>query len=242
MLHILLGDSADAASLLEAAKTGRSLKWIVPKTAHAGDRALFHVPVHGFAARGVVGSEPQQLTLPLKSRRYRISRWRASVRDLTILSAFVPLAFVRQNHPSWKWPTYPRNYTTVDGKIEARLEHLLSGYQVSILPFTEGAASSALVTNYERNPVARQQCIAHYGNACYACGFSFGETYGETADGYIHVHHLKAISKRGGEHAVDPVKDLRPICPNCHAVVHLQTPPLSILQLKRMLKAARMPD
>ena len=35
---------------------------------------------------------------------------------------------------------------------------------------------------------------AHYGATCFACGFSFGEVYGETADGFIHVHHLKAIA------------------------------------------------
>jgi predicted HNH restriction endonuclease len=91
------------------------------------------------------------------------------------------------------------------------------------------------VTVYERNPLARQQCIAHYGCTCFTCGFSFGEVYGEIADGYIHVHHLKAVARRGGEYVIDPIRDLRPICPNCHAVAHLRNPPLSIAELKRML-------
>jgi hypothetical protein len=236
MIHILAGNAAgDVDSILEAAKSGKSLPWIVPKKAHATDRALFHLPGRGFAARGVIGSEPR----PLRNRQGRYS---AVVREIKLLSSAVPLAFVRKNHPAWEWPTYPRSYATIDGALETRLEEVLDGYQGSFAePLTEGRARSVSVTMYERNPLARQQCIAHYGTNCYACGFSFGETYGETAEGYIHVHHLKNISGRGGEHAVDPVKDLRPICPNCHTVVHLQTPPLSIIELKRMLKRDIVP-
>ncbi len=38
--------------------------------------------------------------------------------------------------------------------------------------------------------------------------------------GFIHVHHLKPQSSRGGEYEIDPVLDLVPVCPNCHAVMH----------------------
>lgn len=102
----------------------------------------------------------------------------------------------------------------------------------------EGAAKEVLVTVYERNPLARQRCIARYGATCYACGFSFRETYGETAEGFIHVHHLNAVAG-AGERNVNPIKNLRPICPICHAVIHLQNPPLSITELKLMLKQGR---
>ena len=70
-------------------------------------------------------------------------------------------------------------------------------------------------------------------------GTELGEAYDETADGYIQVHHLETVSQRGGKYEVDPIKHLRPICPNCHAVVHLQDPPLGIPALKRMLKGAQ---
>ena len=42
----------------------------------------------------------------------------------------------------------------------------------------EGASKSVVVNPYERNPVARRRCLEHYGNACFACGMSFRETYG----------------------------------------------------------------
>jgi len=239
MIHILAGDAAgDVASVLEAAKTGKSLRWIVPEKAHATDRALFCPPGLGFVARAVIGSKPRPRRVDWSKR----SRYRAIVREITPLVSTVPLAFIRKNHPSWKWPTYPRSYTTISGKIEDRLEALLGTYQTSFAePLTEGARKLASVTIYERNPIARQRCIDHYGTACHACGFSFGGIYGETAEGYIHVHHLEAVSSKEGKRAVDPIKDLRPICPNCHAVIHLQSPPLSILELKRMLKAMARP-
>ena len=38
--------------------------------------------------------------------------------------------------------------------------------------------------------------------------------------GFIHVHHLRPLSEIRGEYMVDPVADLCPVCPNCHAVIH----------------------
>jgi 5-methylcytosine-specific restriction protein A len=96
-------------------------------------------------------------------------------------------------------------------------EEVLDGYQASFAePLTERAAKASQSRSNERSEIARQQCITHHGTDCRACGFSFSESYGETANGYIHVHHLKNIASRGGKHAVAPVKDLRRICPNCH--------------------------
>jgi hypothetical protein len=232
MIHVLAGATDDVEAVLKAAKNGKPVAWRVPKNSHANDPALFYLPGYGFAARGVIATEP---------REYELGRYGANVRDVVLLASIVPLAFIHKNHPSWKWLNAKmKSYTTIDGTIEARLEDLLSEYQSSFAePLSEGTSKAVLVTVYERNPLARQQCIAHYGTDCHACGFSFGKTYGETVDGYIHVHHLRAVSNRGGQYVVDPIKDLRPICPNCHAVVHLQTPPLSIMELKRKLKAAR---
>lgn len=90
----------------------------------------------------------------------------------------------------------------------------------NITTLPEGAAFRKLVNAYERNPLARQICIKKYGANCYVCGFSFGVTYGEAAEGLIHVHHILQLSDVGRGYKVDPVADLRPVCPNCHAVIH----------------------
>ena len=85
----------------------------------------------------------------------------------------------------------------------------------------EGAVRSIVVNAYERNPEARRRCIEAHGTCCCICGFDFGEVYGVVAEGYIHVHHLRPLSEIKEEYVVDPVNDLRPVCPNCHAVLHL---------------------
>lgn len=104
--------------------------------------------------------------------------------------------------------------------------------------YPEGATKRVVVDAYERNPAARRACIAHYGTCCQVCGFDFGQTYGELGEGFIHVHHLNQLSEIGEEYQVDPVEDLRPVCPNCHAMLHQQRPPLSIAELVAVLRKA----
>jgi hypothetical protein len=87
--------------------------------------------------------------------------------------------------------------------------------------FIEGAVRHVLVNAYERDPEARAACLAHYGATCIICGFDFGATYGAFASGFIHVHHVRPLSEIAREYEVDPVADLRPVCPNCHAAIHI---------------------
>lgn len=96
----------------------------------------------------------------------------------------------------------------------------------------EGRVRQVLVNSYERNPKARAKCIAHYGAVCSVCSFNFGKAYGKIGEGFIHVHHLKEISSIAKEYEVDPIEDLRPVCPNCHAMLHTQRPALTIEMLK----------
>lgn len=103
-------------------------------------------------------------------------------------------------------------------------------------PLVEGASFTVRVNAFERNPIARKKCIEHYGANCSICGFNFGVTYGASAEGYIHIHHLKPLASIGSEYIVDPIKDLRPVCANCHAVIHLRQPPYTIKEIKSMLR------
>lgn len=102
--------------------------------------------------------------------------------------------------------------------------------------YYEGATKSIRVNVYERNDKARLACIKHYGYSCCICGFNFEEAYGEMGLGFIHVHHLKPLSEVGKEYKVDPVKDLRPVCPNCHAMIHSRKQSHSIEEVKQQLR------
>ena len=99
-------------------------------------------------------------------------------------------------------------------------------------PFAEGAIATVTINIYERNPLARQKCIEHYGYACFVCNFEFEAAYGPLGCSFIHVHHLIELSAIKGEYTVDPINDLRPLCPNCHAMIHKRRPALSIEELR----------
>ncbi|MEJ5203591.1 MAG: HNH endonuclease [Anaerolineales bacterium] len=102
--------------------------------------------------------------------------------------------------------------------------------------YYEGAKRQVAVNVYERNLGARMVCIQHYGVNCSVCGFNFEETYGKIGIGYIHVHHIKPLSQIGKNYKLNPITDLRPVCPNCHAMIHQRNPPYSIEELRSMLK------
>ncbi len=98
--------------------------------------------------------------------------------------------------------------------------------------FVEGSVSQILQTRYERNPYARNLCLMHYGYTCEVCKFNFEKFYGNIGYRFIHVHHLTQISTIGKKYNINPVEDLRPVCPNCHAMLHKRNPPLSIEELR----------
>jgi len=102
--------------------------------------------------------------------------------------------------------------------------------------FYEGASQQITVNIYERNPKARSACIEHYGAKCIICDFDFQRKYGEIGKDFIHVHHTKPLGEIGAEYKVDPINDLCPVCPNCHAMLHRRKPPFSINELRSIIK------
>jgi 5-methylcytosine-specific restriction protein A len=102
----------------------------------------------------------------------------------------------------------------------------------------EGAKFQLTVNAYERNPQARSECLEHFGYACQGCRFCFADAYGEIGRNYIHVHHLIPLAEIGHEYVVDPINDLIPVCPNCHAIIHRAKPMLTMEQLRNCLKSS----
>ena len=76
---------------------------------------------------------------------------------------------------------------------------------------------------YERDPKNRAACLAHYGYKCQICGFDFSVFYGPEFAGKIEVHHIDPLCRTKSAHAIDPIKDLIPVCPNCHTALHSKT-------------------
>jgi hypothetical protein len=101
--------------------------------------------------------------------------------------------------------------------------------------YQEGAVQRILVNRYERDPRARAACVEHYGVTCVVCGLDFGSVYGHAMRSFTHVHHLILLSQAGPDYVIDPIEDLRPVCPNCHAVIHRKDPPYSVDEVRSML-------
>lgn len=102
--------------------------------------------------------------------------------------------------------------------------------------FVEGAVQNICVNSYERNPHARKQCVAYHGYKCAACGILLSAVYGEIGNEYIHVHHIHPLSEIKDEYEVDPIRDLLPVCPNCHAMIHRRNPPYSIKEIAERIR------
>ena len=101
----------------------------------------------------------------------------------------------------------------------------------------EGAVRQILVNVYERSAELRRKCIEHWGTQCIACKFDFGSRYGHLGEGFTHVHHLTPLAETAANHEVDPINDLRPLCANCHAIVHRRRPALSLGELVAAISA-----
>ncbi len=129
--------------------------------------------------------------------------------------------------------------------IEAMAElGLLNDSEVRLYPeieqlptqSSEGKVRKVIVNSFERNAVARLRCINHYQAKCSVCELDFQKRYGLIGKGFIHVHHLVELSTIGKQYKVDPINDLRPVCPNCHAMLHQKTPVHSIEELRRIMR------
>ena len=101
----------------------------------------------------------------------------------------------------------------------------------------EGAVQRLSVNRYERDSKNRRAAIRRHGVRCFGCRMEMAEVYGEIARGYIHIHHVKPISEMQGDRP--DINDLVPLCPNCHAIVHLENPPISINRLKELIRRQR---
>ena len=121
--------------------------------------------------------------------------------------------------------------------FEQKLLEKISSIKEGSSEIREGTPVRLVLNKYERNPKARAACIAAKGTACTVCGMEFGKVYGPAFAGKIEVHHLVPISSISKEYVVDPVKDLVPICPNCHTAIHSKPDGVySVEELKELIQ------
>lgn len=103
------------------------------------------------------------------------------------------------------------------------------------IKYQEGSVQQIKINRYERDPKARADCLSYYGYVCQVCSVKLSDVYGAIAKDLIHVHHIKPISEIRESYRVNPVSDLIPVCPTCHAVIHLKNPPYFPHEVSAML-------
>jgi 5-methylcytosine-specific restriction enzyme A len=116
-------------------------------------------------------------------------------------------------------------------------ETILKEYDKNIeKEYREGKIKEVISKIRERDYSARIKCLEFYKSyKCQICEFDFEKTYGEIGKEFIHVHHINQHSSFQGEHLINPINDLIPVCPNCHAMIHRSNEPLSIDNLKSLI-------
>lgn len=143
--------------------------------------------------------------------------------------------------PEMKWYAQASG-TIMKNDIPTRLQYLWNrywknepiGFNNHI--FKEGTVKTVILNVHERSPQTRKLCIDEHGYNCKICSFNFEKTYGVKGKDYIHVHHIKSLSKIGKKHTVVPINDLIPVCPNCHAMLHLGSKPLKPKELIEIIE------
>ncbi|WP_312182955.1 HNH endonuclease [Arthrobacter sp.] len=114
------------------------------------------------------------------------------------------------------------------------------GSVTSPLPGTlpQQALRWSLASRYENDPDANRICLVHNGPACSACGFDFVAAFGSAGANLMQAHHIVPPGQVLDGYDLDPVADLVPLCPNCHAMAHAGAPePYTPAELRRLLAA-----
>ncbi len=157
----------------------------------------------------------------------------------------IPLSTLQQRHQEYTW-TPQNGGRQIPDEISKDLLQIIQDGAAGTLElrtpekqqqYLEGAVKTVTLKTYDRCPAARQECIDHYGYKCVVCNFDFEQAYGEIGTKYIEVHHVTQLADIRAEYEVDPIRDLRPVCGNCHAMVHRQRPPMSVDELRTRLQA-----
>jgi hypothetical protein len=235
-IHLTVSQNDYRDAILDAAAEESELFWTCPKTAAKGERVYFYVATDGLIAHGTVDSKPEPSEI--WNRRYA-----AQIVEITSLDTFVPLAMIREEMPDFGWARYPRSYVSLSPAESRKIEAVVGAaatiftdFEVDGGSFVEGAVKVVLANAYERSLAARKAAVRHHGCKCAICSFDFAERYGPAMNDFIHVHHLRPLSEIDESYRVNPKKDLIPVCPNCHAVIHSRRPALAIEEVRAMLR------
>lgn len=136
------------------------------------------------------------------------------------------------------WKEFERQSPALDDE----LLRTLSGPE-SLAEAQEGAEVWRLHIERERCPaLARERkriAKAVSGKLeCEVCGFDFEACYGDRGADFIECHHTRPLSE-GWSSRVTQLEELALLCANCHRIVHVRRPWLTVPELRSLIMARR---
>jgi 5-methylcytosine-specific restriction protein A len=81
----------------------------------------------------------------------------------------------------------------------------------------------------------KSEALSKHGKlACEVCSFDFTKRYGTRGDGFIECHHIAPLSDAVGP-SKTKLSDLALVCANCHRMIHVRRPWLSLEDLRLLI-------
>jgi hypothetical protein len=125
----------------------------------------------------------------------------------------------------FEWPDLKTSFLKVEEAAEKKRK--IEIFDENFL-IQEGVKKIIEVGIYQRSSKLRQKAIDYYSVkgciSCKACNFNFKSFYGEIGKDFIEIHHVKPVFKFREDDlnkAIrDALKNVIPICSNCHRMVH----------------------
>ena len=210
----------------------------------------------GLLGHGIVAAAPQ----PGAALPARLGLLAGIVFDLLLPHGdALPAEMLPTSVPELNWNAVRSTGTAVPARGEAALRAAWASYLCSrpvpaewlgaadpTVPLPGSMPQEALrqiaVNRFECDPDGVQRCVAFHGTSCAACGLSMEHMYGPAGAAFVQVHHVVPPSALGPGYTLDPVSDLVPMCPNCHAMAHRGVPaPYTPAELRQMLAGGSGP-
>ena len=205
------------------------IEWRQRNKVSVGDIVLLYACAPIF--RAVMIFEIKEINIAYSDRA--TSKYGSSKTPTQYYSKLIPISYLDSNNPIFSREHLlqlgmPKNLQAAV-KAKADIIELItdnmgedeSAYLAKGMEFEEGAVSYRLHKEYERNALARAECLKLKGYSCHICGMNFERTYGNIGKGFIEVHHVEFLSKsKGTVRKTDIAEHLIPVCSNCHSMLH----------------------
>ena len=111
---------------------------------------------------------------------------------------------------------------------------------------SEGAASARETIVKQRSQRLRAAAIQYYRQPdgrlyCAVCGFCFADHYEDIGRDYIEIHHENPVYQYSDEgfdtYIADAVVKMKPLCANCHRMIHRDRKhPLTVEELRELYR------